>query len=60
MTLLACDEGEYQNSRSTNADNLMIELTKIRTIGLTDDGQDSILSKTAMDVFKLEEYMKEN
>ena len=59
MTLLACDEGEYQNSRSTNADNLMIELTKIKTIGLTDDGQDSILSKTAMDVFNLRKYLKD-
>ena len=45
---------------SDHADNLMTELTKISTAGLTDDEREFILSKTAMDVFKLEEYMKEN
>jgi len=41
---------------SDHADNLLTELTKIRTIGLTEDEQESILEKTSFEVFNIKKY----
>jgi predicted TIM-barrel fold metal-dependent hydrolase len=40
---------------SDHADNTATELTKIRTVGLTEDEQTWLLEKTALMVFDLEE-----
>ena len=43
---------------SDHADNLMTELTKIRTAGLTEDEQKSIIEKTSIDVFNISQMGK--
>jgi len=43
---------------SDHEDNLITELTKIRTVGLTKDEQESIFENTSMDVFNIRKYSR--